>query len=291
MNLVKANLKEIDSSTFDIPNSSLFLLPEKVLQFGTGVLLRALPDYFIDKANKHGVFNGRIVIVKSTNQGDPDVFDLQDNLFTHFIRGVENGKVQEKNIINASISRVILANSNWNAVLACASIAEMQVIISNTTEVGIVYEEEDIRKSCPPKSFPAKLLAFLYARYEAFGGDKSKGMVVIPTELIPENGKLLRSIVKSLAEYNNLNKSFLSWLNNHNHFYNSLVDRIVPGKASSEMKQQMGIKDDLAIMSEVYALWAIEAPDYEAQKILSFAGVDRRVTISSDITDQKESSS
>jgi tagaturonate reductase len=33
-------------------------LPERVLQFGTGVLLRALPDYFIDQANKKGIFNG-----------------------------------------------------------------------------------------------------------------------------------------------------------------------------------------------------------------------------------------
>ncbi len=34
---------------------ALFALPEKVLQFGTGVLLRGLPDYFIDKANKQGL--------------------------------------------------------------------------------------------------------------------------------------------------------------------------------------------------------------------------------------------
>jgi tagaturonate reductase len=38
-----------------IPDSKLLELPEKVLQFGTGVLLRGLPDYFIDKANRQGV--------------------------------------------------------------------------------------------------------------------------------------------------------------------------------------------------------------------------------------------
>ena len=58
---------------------TLGILPEKVLQFGTGVLLRGLCDYLIDKANKNGVFNGSIVMVKTTG---PDVseFQMQDNL-------------------------------------------------------------------------------------------------------------------------------------------------------------------------------------------------------------------
>ncbi|HEX8348884.1 MAG TPA: altronate oxidoreductase, partial [Hymenobacter sp.] len=42
-----------------LPEEKLFALPEKVIQFGTGVLLRGLPDYLIDKANRQGVFNGR----------------------------------------------------------------------------------------------------------------------------------------------------------------------------------------------------------------------------------------
>src|SRR5512139_3993682 len=89
----------------DTPDQSVFELPEKVLQFGTGVLLRALPDYFIDKANKAGIFNGRVVVVKST-EGDSSAFDRQDGLYTVCVRGVENDDVVEENIINASISRV-----------------------------------------------------------------------------------------------------------------------------------------------------------------------------------------
>jgi tagaturonate reductase len=69
-----------------VPDETLFSLPEKVLQFGTGVLLRGLCDYFIDKANKQGVFNGRIVVVKSTDKGDADAFNEQDGLYTHCIK-------------------------------------------------------------------------------------------------------------------------------------------------------------------------------------------------------------
>src|SRR5665647_3936037 len=82
MLLSKFNLKNIDAGIVTVPDESLFALPEKVLQFGTGVLLRGLPDYFIDKANRNGIFNGRIVVVKSTDSGDSAAFDKQDGLYT-----------------------------------------------------------------------------------------------------------------------------------------------------------------------------------------------------------------
>src|SRR6187402_3936325 len=105
MKLSKYTLKNIVSDNIVVPNTTLFELPEKVLQFGTGVLLRGLPDYFIDKANRQGLFNGRIVVVKSTSQGDTTAFEKQDCLYTQCIRGIENGEKVEENIINASISR------------------------------------------------------------------------------------------------------------------------------------------------------------------------------------------
>src|SRR6187549_2998137 len=109
MKLSRFTLKNISSSSVVIPTDPVFELPEKVLQFGTGVLLRGLPDYFIDKANRQGIFNGRIVVVKSTSHGDSSAFEKQDGLYTHCIRGIENGQKKEENIINSSISRVLSA--------------------------------------------------------------------------------------------------------------------------------------------------------------------------------------
>src|SRR5690349_22105581 len=106
MELNKTNLDSIADTYVSKPQAGAFELPEKVLQFGTGVLLRGLPDYFIDKANRKGIFNGRVVVVKSTSQGDSSAFDKQDGLYTLCVRGMENGKKVEENIINASISRV-----------------------------------------------------------------------------------------------------------------------------------------------------------------------------------------
>lgn len=272
-------------SGMSVPGPEIFNLPEAVLQFGTGVLLRALPDYFIDKANKAGVFNGRIVVVKSTD-GDTGLFASQDNMYTHCVRGISNGIDVKENIINASISRVLSANTQWEEILACAANPAMRVVISNTTEVGITLSNDNINSS-PPQSFPGKLLAFLYRRYQLFKGDKSKGMVIIPTELITDNGDKLLSIVIQLAEQNELDAAFTNWLKNSNYFCNSLVDRIVPNVLSAEVQQEIanaaGYRDELLVVSETYKLWAIQAKDPAVKEILTFAQADGDVVIEEDI--------
>lgn len=292
MKLSRNNLKNITpTGKLIIPHDKVFDLPEKVLQFGTGVLLRGLPDYFINKANQQGVFNGRVLVVKSTGSGGVDAFDEQDGLYTHCIRGIEADSIIEENIINASISRVLSANTQWREILDAAANPLMEIVISNTTEVGITLVDEDINAS-PPVSFPGKLLAFLYERFRKFDGDPDKGMVIVPTELITDNGNLLKDMLLQLAMKNGLQENFLNWLSKHNHFCNSLVDRIVPGKPGKEaqknMEETVGYTDDLMIMSEVYRLWAIETADPKVRKVLSFGDVDEGVIIAEDIEVFKE---
>lgn len=290
MILSRYTLKNIISSPVVIPEESLFELPEKVLQFGTGVLLRGLPDFFIDKANRKGIFNGRIVVVKSTSQGDSSAFDKQDGLYTLCVRGLQNGKKTEENIINSSISRVLSANEEWEKILECAHNLEMQIIISNTTEVGIQLVNDDVRHH-PPKSYPGKLLSFLYERFKAFEGSAHSGMVIIPTELIPDNGKKLESIVLELAHLNSLEDEFIEWLENHNYFCSSLVDRIVPGKPDAAflfaIEKELGYSDSLLATCEAYCLWAIEG-DEKVKNILSFAQADESVLVEKNIEIHRE---
>lgn len=269
-----------------LTNASHGPLPEKVLQFGTGVLLRGLPGYFIDKANKAGSFNGSIVVIKSTDKGNTDAYALQDNLYTHCIQGIVQGKRVEEYIVNSAISRVLSASAQWQEILACAENPDMEIIISNTTEVGITLTDDDITAT-PPSSFPGKLLAFLHHRYQYFNGDNSKGMVIIPTELIPDNGTKLKEILHQLAQRNNLDAAFISWLEGANYCCNSLVDRIVPGALSAAAhaatETALGYTDSLMIMSEAYALWAIETGEEEVRKRLSFSQADNGIIIAPDI--------
>ncbi|MDE3182070.1 MAG: tagaturonate reductase [Bacteroidota bacterium] len=290
MKLSRYNLKNITSERVALPDEEIFELPEKVLQFGTGVLLRGLPDYFIDAANKVGIFNGRIVVVKSTSKGDTTAFDKQDGLYTLCERGIQDGNKVEEDIICSAISRVLNAQDEWTEILKCAHNPELQIIISNTTEVGIQLVKDDIRKH-PPVSFPGKLLSFLYERFIAFKGSEDSGFVIIPTELILENGKKLESIVLELAHLNSLEDEFIEWLENSNYFCNSLVDRIVTGMPEKETKNkienELGYSDDLLIMSEVYSLWAIEG-DEKIKNILSFADADEEVVIEPNIDLHRE---
>lgn len=287
MTLNRKTYNTITSGDID----ALFALPEKVVQFGTGVLLRGLPDYFIDKANKQGLFNGRVVVVKSTDQGGTDAYGEQDGLYTILEKGIENGLPIERTTINASISRVVSAKTEWQSVLDCAANPEIQIIISNTTEVGLTLVPTDAA-SLYPESFPGKLLHFLMERYSVFNGSLEFGLVIIPTELISDNGIKLKEIVIELAKLKGLDDAFINWINTANDFCSSLVDCIVPGKLPAnehaQFEQKVGYQDRLAIMSEPYRLWAIETSSEKTASILSFAAADARVILAPSINKYKE---
>ncbi|HSZ84661.1 MAG TPA: tagaturonate reductase [Puia sp.] len=274
------------------PGINYFQLPEKVLQFGTGVLLRALPDYFIDEANKQNIFNGRIVVVKSTTYGSADAFGGQNGLYTICVKGIEQEKIIDETYINASISRVLSATTEWEKILQCAISNDLEIIISNTTEVGITLLDNDNIFANPPSSFPGKLLSLLYKRFVFYEGNIQKGLVIIPTELIPDNASKLKNILITLSKQNKLSDEFIDWLNKHNDLCSSLVDRIVPGKLNAadkiSIENKMGYEDELMIMAEPYRLWAIETGSETVKKKLSFSQCDEGVIIAPDITKFRE---
>lgn len=288
MHLTQANLPLIVGDQAHA-YEDLTRLPEKVLQFGTGVLLRALPDYFIDKANKQDIFRGRILVLKST-PSDSTAFDKQNGLYTICARGIQDGEPVEEYSINTSISRVISAQDNWEEIVKAASNPEISVIISNTTEVGIQLVEDSVYGN-PPQSFPGKLLAFLYERYRILGSSVHQKIVVIPTELLPDNGAVLEGIVLELAHRNRLAVSFIEWIEANVIFCNSLVDRIVPGKPAepefSEIQHQLGYTDNLLTVCEIFRLWVVEGGD-EVKKILSFSTADTGMLVLPDISIYKE---
>lgn len=272
-------LKQPDSGVHE----KTFTFPETILQFGTGVLLRGLVDYLVDKANRQGIYQGRIVVVKSTD-GDTSDFSNQDNLFTTHIKGVSQGELVDEVLINAAISRVLQSNAEWKEILASVHQPALQTIISNTTEVGIQYVPEKIAAGVPA-SYPAKLLAILWERFSYFKGGANTGFVIVPTELVVDNGHLLKDIVLQLAAYNELPAAFITWIQQDNHFCNSLVDRIVPGKPRNlaEIEQQAGYADKLWIEVEPYLLWAIEGNEH-IRAVLSFYKADERMLIEPSIT-------
>lgn len=267
-------------------------LPERVLQFGTGVLLRGLPDFFIHHANERGIFNGKIVVVKSTTQGGIAEFSSQDNLFTHCIRGVYHGELVNDSFVNSAISRVVEAKKDWHQLIALAQNENIEVIISNTTEAGLVFDGNDVLGPDAPNSFPAKLLALLFARWQYFDGALDKGWVILPTELVPNNADVLLNIILKLAKQHSLPVAFVQWMSQANEFCNTLVDRIVPGKLNEaemhELENKLGYRDQLLISSEPFALWAIEVKKSTTLAKISFASIDDRVVVAPSIVKFRE---
>lgn len=266
-------------------------LPEKVVQFGTGAFLRGFVDYFIDQANREGHFGGRVVMVGSTGSGRDRALNEQDGLFTLSIQGIREGERFRENRVISSVSRAISSQSQWSDVLACARNPELQLIVSNTTEVGITLDEGDELTLDPPRSFPGKLTRFLLERGRIFDFAPERGVVVIPCELIEDNGDRLREIVLSLAGRWGVEDAFARWIESSVPFCNTLVDRIVPGTPSSDRLEDLwadlGYQDDMLTACEVYRLFAIEG-DAGLRARLGFAEADPGVIVTDDVTPYRE---
>lgn len=253
-------MKKLNRTNF---NSNRY--PERVIQFGEGNFLRAFVDWMIDHANQAGIFQGSVVVVQPIAQGLADKINEQDGLFTVVTRGLQNGKPVVKRNLVSSISRALNAVSEWEQVLACAADPDIDILVSNTTEAGITYVPTDSLEQTPPSSFPGKVCAYLYHRYKTFAGAQDKGMLILPCELIENNGGNLQEIVIKLAEDWKLEAEFIDWIKTANVFCNTLVDRIVTGypgvEEVAEICAELKYDDQLLTTAEIFHLWVIEAPN------------------------------
>lgn len=235
--------------------------PIKVMQFGEGNFLRAFVDYMIDIANEKGAFNGSIAIVKPISFGNLEAFKEQDNLYTVVLRGKESGKVVNDSRIITSISKVLDCRDGYDEYISLAHLDTLRFVVSNTTEAGIVLDPNDTFEGLPD-TYPGKLTKFLYERYTAFDGAQDKGLIILPVELIEENGKRLKECVLALADIWNLPQDFKTWLNDNNVFCSTLVDRIVTGYPrgyADKVCEELGYEDKLVDIGEPFALWVIES--------------------------------
>lgn len=251
--------------------------PVRVLQFGEGNFLRAFVDYMIDIANESGEFNGDIVLVKPIEFGTLDRFHEQECQYTVQLRGIVDGEPKRINRIVKSVTDVVDAYGEYEKYAAFAKLDTLRFIVSNTTEAGIVYDETDKFELNPPKSYPGKLTKFLFERYRHFDGAKDKGLVMLPVELIDDNGIHLKECVLKLAKLWNLEEGFTEWVNEACVFTSTLVDRIVTGyprDEAEELCKEFGYQDNLIVTGEPFALWVIEsAKDISGEFPLPKAGL------------------
>lgn len=237
--------------------------PVKVVQFGEGNFLRGFADWMLDIANDRNCFDGAIVMIKPTEFGSLEKFHRQDCQYTVSLRGITQGEAKISNRQITSVSDVINCYTDYEQFERLAKDEDLRFVISNTTEAGIVFDDTDRFDARPPKSFPGKLTKFLYHRFTFFQGDPKKGLILLPAELIDDNGAVLKQCVMQLSRLWALDSSFLRWVEESCIFTSTLVDRIVTGypkDAQEEEWEKLGYEDRLLVTGEPFALWVIEGP-------------------------------
>ncbi|MCL6217524.1 tagaturonate reductase [Zunongwangia pacifica] len=260
-------------------------LPIKVVQFGEGNFLRAFVDFVIDKLNKEANFNAGVAVIQPLAGGLVELLNEQDGLYNLFMKGVKQGEeIQEQRTISC-IQKGINPYKNYDEYLKLAEEESLEFIISNTTEAGIAYDESDTLEGAPHNSFPAKLTALLYKRFQYFKGDSAKGLTIIPCELINYNADTLKKIILQYAELWKLEADFVTWINTSNSFHNTLVDRIVPGYPKDDIdayQSKLELEDKLIVSAEVFLLWVIEGGDALKAKI-PFDQIDENILVVEDM--------
>lgn len=243
--------------------------PTRVIQFGEGNFLRAFVDWIIWNTNKATDFNAGVVVVQPIERGMVDMLNSQDGLYHVNLQGIEKGQPVD------SIEMIDVINGGLNPYtqneefMALAENPEIRFVISNTTEAGIAFDPSCRLEDRPASSYPGKLTQLLYRRYEHFNGDVTKGLIILPCELIFLNGKELKKCIYQYIDLWNLGEGFKSWFEQACGVYCTLVDRIVPGYPKDTIDQiheRIGYKDNLVVKGEIFHLWVIEAPESVAEE-------------------------
>ena len=241
-------------------------MSETVIQFGEGNFLRGFFDYFLHKMNEKGLYDGKAVVIQPRAGGKCALLNEQDCKYNLYSRGIQNGEIVKEHTFVESISRCVDPYKNFDDYMALADNPDFRFIVSNTTEAGIEFVDTCKFDDKPALSFPGKLTQLLYRRYK----NGLNGFIILPCELIDNNGAELKKCVLKYAELWNLEAEFITWLENENHFVNTLVDRIVTGYPNDETKE-MHPDDKFLDTAEIFHLWVIES-DFEDEFPLKKAG-------------------
>lgn len=231
----------------------------RIAQFGEGNFLRAFVDTYFDTLNKEGYGPYAVSIVKPIPFGSLENFHKQKNAYHTVLRGCDaSGAVEEIYPIDV-VDSVIDPFNDYESYLTLARDPELSLIVSNTTEAGIVYSDDDIVDDFSTLTYPAKLTLFLYERFKNALG----GVVILPCELIDQNATKLSECVDRYIEKFALGEDFYRFNKENNSYLNTLVDRIVSGFPRDEAVREhlfsrIGAPDELLTIGEPFGLWAVE---------------------------------
>ena len=271
--------------------------PERIIQFGEGNFLRAFVDWIVYNMNQKTDFNSSVVVVQPIERGMAEWLNGQDCLYHVNLQGRLNGEAVNSLTRIDCISRALNPYSQNAAFMALADQPEIRFVISNTTEAGIAFDPNCKFSDAPASSYPGKLTQLLYRRFKTFKGDKSKGLIIMPCELIFLNGHHLKECIYQYIElwkedFGADYEKFKTWFTKYCYVCATLVDRIVPGrirdpKELAAMEEANGYHDAALDVGEVFGVWVIEGPA-ELEDKLPFKKAGVNVMVVPDVTPYKK---
>ena len=229
----------------------------QILQFGTGNFLRAFLGSMVQDLTETGnPLN--ICIIQSTSGDSIQKLAAQDFKYNLLVAGFKDGKEVESIAEITCVKDGLSLPDEVEKFFRFAAAQSVKWLVSNVTEAGMVWKSEEEFEQFAT-SFPGRLTQWLYKRFQAIPETET---VVLPCELLPNNGDLLKGFVLDHAKAWGLSSEFISWLDEKVSFFNSLVDRIVPG-FPSHLELKLKETDSFLVQAEPYALWSIQGSESE----------------------------
>ncbi len=230
----------------------------QVLQFGTGNFLRGFIEPLIELLNSQGE-PLQVCLVQSTDGNTLEGLRAQDYAYDVYVAGRDQGQTIEEFQSITCIKDGLNLPHDSEKFFSFASSPELKYLISNVTEAGLVWSQENTKDQIA-SSFPGRITQWLYTRFEQAPELET---ILLPCELIPNNGDFLKSLIQQHALAWKLDAEFLNWLNLNCRFFNTLVDRIVPGFP----KQLVEKAAPYTVQVEPYLFWGIEGSDQDLKKL------------------------
>jgi len=248
----------------------------QILQFGTGNFLRAFLEPMVQDLNESGS-NLNVCLIQSTGGNSLSNLAKQNFNYHVLVAGIENGhKVEEIRKISCVKEGISLPNE-VERFFEFASNPEVRWIISNVTEAGMVWKEENQFEKFA-ETFGGRLTQWLFRRFETVPEVQT---FILPCELLPKNGQILKDFVLQHASTWNLPLEFIDWVSSTCRFFNTLVDRIVPG-FPHHLDLTEKEHDSFLVQTEPYCFWAIEGKESD-REFLPFLSSKAEVILSPSI--------
>ncbi|EJM99981.1 mannitol dehydrogenase family protein [Phyllobacterium sp. YR531] len=235
-----------------------------IVHLGIGAFHRAHQAVYTDSVLASGDTSWSILGVSLRSADTRDALVPQDGLYTVATR---SGNGDSFRIIG-SISRVLVAPENPQAVLGAMVDPAVRVVSLTVTEKGYCYspasaaldeEHPDIIHDLANPAAPRSAIGYIVEALVRRRSDGTEPFTLLSCDNLPANGRTLQRVVTRFAELRD--PELAEYILTNVAFPSTMVDRIVPATTDADratIVAATGLVDSWPIMTEPFSQWVVE---------------------------------